>query len=244
MSTTLPARAKALRERLVALDRLGANVEETRLLADLRSDLEQPAAELSRALEQFALLKGSGIETPEPSSLATARKRAATLVERFKEERKAATLKKGSGWSNLLKEIKAASIEVSSAIERSWKEYRQNVFTGEAPSLVKGRIAFTPANNAAFRAYEELHRAFRSEFEKVPADKAAIERVKYLAARLSETAKAFDFDVPADVKRFLEAIQTGGAKLDLLTDAVLEWLKENNASDNYRIVSRSADGGR
>lgn len=244
MSTSLPARAKALRERLVALDRLGANVQETGLLEDLRSDLAPPAVELSRALDQRALLAGSEIETPEPPSLETARRRTATLLEKFTAERRAATLKKGSGWSNALKEITAASTDVSAAVVRSWKGYRQSVFTGEAPALVKGRIAFTPANNAAFKTYEQLHQAFRSEFEKLPADKAAIERVKALATRLTETAKAFDFDVPADVKRFLEAIQAGGAKLDLLTDAVLEWLKENDAFGNYRIVPRSADGGR
>lgn len=244
MSTSLPARTMALRERLVALDRLGANVEETGLLEDLRADLALPAAELSRALGQRALLLGSGIETPEPSSLETARKRAAALLDRFSAERKAAALKKGTGWANLLKEIKAASTDVSASVVRAWKGYRQTVFTGEAPALVKGRIAFTPANNAAFKTYEQLHQAFRAEFDKFPADQAAVERVKALAARLTETAKAFDFDVPADVKRFLEAIQSGGAKLDLLTEAVLEWLNENDAFDNYRIVPRSADGSR
>ncbi|MBL0935971.1 MAG: hypothetical protein IBJ07_14595 [Rhizobiaceae bacterium] len=244
MSNSLPARVRALRERLVALDRLGANVEETGLLEDLRLDLSPPASELNRALAQRALLMGSGIETPEPPTLETARKRAAALLERFTTERKAATLKKGTGWANLLKETKAASADVSVSVMRTWKGYRQTVFTGEAPALVKGRIAFTPANSAAYTTYEQLHQTFRSEFEKLPADKAAIERVKALAARLTETAKEFDFDVPADVKRYLEAIQSGGAKLDLLTDAVLKWLRENDAFDNYRIVPRSPDGSR
>lgn len=244
MNTSLHARAKALRERLVALDRLGANVAETGLLEDLRSDLGPPAAELSRALNQRAVLTRSGIEAPEPPTLETARKRAAALLERFTTERKAATLKKGAGWANLLKEMKAASTDVSASVVLSWKAYRQTIFTGEAPALVKGRIAFTPANNAALKTYEKLYQTFRAEFEKLPADEAAIERVKALAAELTETAKAFDFDVPADVKRFLEAIQSGGAKLDLLTDAVLKWLKENDAFGNYRIVPRSADGSR
>ena len=241
MSTTLPARAKALRDRLVALDLLGANVEETGLLEDLRSDLAPPAAELSRALEQRRLLVGSGIDTPEPPSLETARKRAALLLERFAAEKKAATLKKGTGWANLIKEIKAASTDLSAAVVRSWKAYRQTVFTGEAPTVLKGRIAMTPANNSAFKTYEQLHQTFRAEFDRLPADKAAIDRVKALAARLTETAKEFDFDVPADVKRFLEAIQVGGANLELLTDPVLQWLEENKAFDNYRIVPRSAD---
>lgn len=96
MSDTLPVRAKALRERLVALDQLGANVAETGLLEDLRSDLAPAAALLSRALEQRTLLAGSEIEVPLPPSLAVARKRAASLLERFTTERKAATLKKGA----------------------------------------------------------------------------------------------------------------------------------------------------
>jgi hypothetical protein len=244
VSTSLPARAKALRERLVALDQLGANVEETSLLEDLRSDLASPAARLSRILDQRRLLMDSGIETPEPPSLGTARKRAATLLEKFAAEKKAATLKKGSGWAHLIKEIETASIDLDTGVVSNWRDYRQSVFTGEAPSVVKGRIAMTPANDATFKAYEQLHQAFQAEFDKLPADKAAIDRVKALGAKLTETAQRFDFDVPADVKRFLEAIQTGGAKLETLTDAVLKWLKENNAFDTYRIVPGSADGSR
>jgi hypothetical protein len=244
MSTSLPARAKALRERLFFLDRLGANVEEAGLLEDLRSDLASPAAELSRALDQRTLLVEAGIETAEPPSLETARKRAAALLGKFKAEQKAATLKKGIGWANLLKEIKAASTDIKSSVDSNWKGYRQSVFTGEAPSVVKGQIAFTPENNAALKAYEQYYLAFRSEFGKLPVDQASIERVKALAAKLTETAKSFDFDVPTDVKRFLEAIQGGGANLDLLTEVVLKWLKENNAFDSYRIVPRSSDGSR
>lgn len=244
MSQSLPERAKTLRERLVTLDRLGENVEETGLLADLRSDLALPASELSRALEQRELLANSGIETPEPPSLQTARKRAAVLLGRFTTAQKAATLKKGTGWADLRKEIDAAVTSVSIEVVKSWKGYRHTVFTGEEPAVVKGRIAFTSTNKAAYKVYEQLYQEYRSEFDKPPADKMAIERVKDLAARLTKTAKSFDFDVPVDVKIFLEALQAGGARLDLLTDLVRKWLKDNNAFENYRIVPRSTDGGR
>lgn len=244
MSTSLPARTKALRDRLVALDQLGANVEETGLLEDLRSDLAAPAAELSRALDQRTLLVDSGIAAAAPATLDAARKRAAALLEKFTAEKKAATLKKGVGWANLVRDIKAASGDIATMVIKSWKAYRQEVFTGEAPGIVKGRIAFTPANDAAFKRYEQLHQAFRLEFERLPADRAAIERVRSLAAELTETAKAFDYAVPAEVKRFLEAVQGGGATLDLLTDAVKTWLTDNGAFASYRILPRGADGGR
>lgn len=92
MSASLPARAKSLRERLLALDQLAANVKETGLLADLRSDLAAPAAELSRALDQRGVLIQSGITSSAPATLDAARKRAAALLEKFAADRKAATL--------------------------------------------------------------------------------------------------------------------------------------------------------
>lgn len=238
MSTSLPARVHALRDRLVALDQLGANVEETGLLEDLRSDLAAPAAELSRALDQRALLDDFGIVAAAPATLDAARKRAAALLEKFMAEKKAATLKKGVGWANLVRDIKVASSDVAIMVVKSWKAYRQEVFTGEAPGVVKGRIAFTPANAAAFKRYEQLHQAFRVEFDRLPADRAAIERMRSLAEELTETAKAFDYNVPAEVKRFLEAVQSGGATLDLLTDTVKTWLTDNGAFASYRIVPR------
>ena len=244
MRTSLPARTKALRDRLVALDQLGANVEETGLLEDLRSDLAAPAAELSRALDQRTLLVDSGIAAAAPASLDAARKRAAALLEKFTADKKAATLKKGVGWANLVRDIKAASSDVATTVIKSWKGYRQEVFTGEAPGVVKGRIAFTPSNGAAFKRYEQLHQAFRLEFERLPTDRAAIERVRSLAADLTATAQNFDYAVPAEVKRFLEAVQSGGATLDLLTDTVKTWLTENDAFASYRILPRGADGGR
>jgi hypothetical protein len=243
MSTSLPARTKALRDRLVALDQLGANVVESGLLEDLRSDLAAPAAELSRALDQRALLVDSGITAAAPATLDAVQKRAASLLEKFTAEKKATTLKKGVGWANLVRDIKAAASDVAVMAVKSWKAYRQEVFTGEAPGVVKGRIAFTPANGAAFKSYEQLHQAFRAEFERLPADRAAIERVRSLAAELTETAKGFDYDVPAEVKRFLEAVQSGGATLDFLTDTVRTWLTDNHAFASYRILPRGADGG-
>ena len=244
MTATLPARVKALRDRLATLDELGANVEEAGLLEDLRSDLAAPAAELSRALDQRQLLVDAGIEAPAPTSLDAARKRAVALLEKFTAERKAATLKKGAGWANMIKDMKAASGDVGVSAGRSWRAYRQIVFTGEPPSVIKGRIAFTPGNDAAFRQYEQLYRDFHPAFEKLPVDRAAIERVRALAAKLTETAKFFDYDVPQEVKAFLEAVQGGGATLELLTDTVKAWLKANHAFDTYRILPRSADGRR
>lgn len=244
MNTSLPARTRVLRARLVALDNMGANVEEAGLLEDLRSDLATPSAKLSRALVQRRLLIDNGIPVAGPASLDAARKRAAGLLEKFKEEKKAATLKRGVGWTHLVRDIEAASTDVSTVVVTGWKAYREELFTGDAPATVRGRIAFTPANATAFKRYEQLHQSFRQEFDRLPADRAAIDRVRSLAKELTETAKALDYDVPTEVKRFLEAVQSGGAALGLLTETVKAWLSANDAFGSYRIVSRGIDGGR
>jgi hypothetical protein len=244
MSTSLPTRARALRDRLVVLDRLGANVGETGLLEDLQSDLAAPAAVLNRALDQRALLVGSGIAVGTPANLDAARKRAGALLDKFKAEMKAATLKKGIGWASLVRDIEAASSDTLALAVKSWKGYRQELFTGEAPGVVKGRIAFTSGNDQTFTRYQQLYEAFKLEFARQPADRATIQRVRSLAAELTATANRFDYDVPAEVKRFLEAVQSGGATLELLTDPVKTWLTANGAFASYRILPRGADGGR
>lgn len=236
MSTPLPLRAEALRDRLVKLDKLAANLGETVSLEDLRSELAPPVAELSRSLNQGKLLFDAGIDVVEPASVAAVRRSAAILLTKFVAQKKAATLKKGTGWANLVRDIKAASTDTSNNAIKSWKSYGQTVFTGEAPSIVKGRIAFTSTNSSAFSEYERLYQLLRGEFDKLPLDQMAIAQVRVLADKLKTTAKAFDFSVPDDVKRFLVAIQNGGASLDLLTVEVQEWLRAKNEFYSYRIL--------
>jgi hypothetical protein len=235
MTGSLPGRAKALRVRLGRLDEMGANVAEAGLLDDLRSEFSTPIAKLKGHLDQRSILTAAGIAAELPVSLDAGRKRAAALLEKFTAEKKAATLTKGRNWSQLLSDVETASDDVARAVSSAWRAYRQEVFGGEAPSVIRARLAMTNENRVAIKRYDALYQSFRAAFDALPQDDAVIERVKRIANELAETAKAFDFNVPKEVKAFLEAIQTGGAPLALLTGTVQEWLKANNAFDSYRI---------
>jgi hypothetical protein len=244
MTNFLPVRVKLLRDRLERLDQLSASVAEAALLEDLRSDLAPSVAQLKMALDQCALLGASGIKIGEPASLEVARKRAAGLLDKFSSERTAASLKKGVGWANLVRDVKSASNELVSAVASRWKAYRYEIFTGEAPAVVRSRIAFTAANAAAFSRYQRHYSEFQIYFERVPLDLNTIREVLALAETLINTAKEFDYNVPSDVKRFLEAVQNGGASLELFTGTVRAWVSENDAFESYRIVPRGAADGR
>lgn len=236
MSSTLPARAAALRASLVALDAMASNVQETGLLTDLRNELAKEVDAFDYSLAQCQLLAKAGIPAKTPSSVTAARARAANLRDKLAEDTRSATLKKGTAWTTLLREIGTSTADASSEAKSSWRDYRAEVFTGDPPAVVRGRIAWTDQNRAAFQRYETKYQAFRAAFEIMPSSEAEISRAKQIATELKAIAGEFDFNVPAEVKAFLAAVQLGGATLTHLTPAVVDWLKLNNAYASYRIV--------
>ena len=242
MTTSLSARASALRERLTRLDRMGSNVAEASNLEGLRSDLSKPVERLRAQLDKRDLLAKASIQVAAPPSLEAARKRATGLLEKFAAETTAATLKKGQVWKQLLGEIETASGELATVVSAAWRSYRQTVFAGDAPAAIRPRLAHTGSNDVAFEKYQALHAQLRGAFDTLPRDRSGIDRVKELAMKLEQAAEAFNFDVPPEVKLFLEAVQSvNGAPLRLLSPAVQQWLKENDSFDSYRI--RASDRG-
>ena len=238
MTTSLAARAAALRERLIELDKMGSNVTETHNLEGLRIEIASRAQNLGAQLDKQALLAGANIAVAPPASLTAVRKRARVLLERFVADTKAATLKRGQGWTALLGEIDVASRELTAAVLSAWRAHRTTVFAGDTPAAVRSKLAHTKANDLAFGTYEALYAGLRAAFNDVPRDNGDIDRVAALAEQLERAAQAFDFDVPAEVKQFLEAVlSVNGAPLTLLTPGVRLWLDANGSLGTYAIRS-------
>lgn len=236
MTTALAIRVSKLRLRLEELDRLASNVTEVNALEGLRAELSKPTGRLGSELNKQELLTAAGIAVPVPASLTTARKRASALLEKFKGEPKAATLKRGQIWSALLKEINDAGNDLSSAVFAAWRGHRQAVFAGETPAQIRGKLARTPTNDQAYEKYDGLYSRLKTAFDVLPPDTATIAATWQIAEELEKVAKDFDFDVPADVKQFLEAVLSiKGAPLSLLTPSVLEWLRNNSGLESYAI---------
>lgn len=234
--TTLVTRAKKLRSRLEALDQTSSNVAEVSALEGLRVSLATRAEKLEPELANETLLTTAGIAVAKPASLLAVQKRAKGLLEKFQAETKAATLKRGKSWEALLQEVNVASRELATAAFTAWKQHRQSVFAGETPTQLRGKLARTPANDEALEDYEVHYTRLRTAFETFPSDKDALARPAKIAAELERIAKKFDFQVPAEVKQFLEAVlSVKGAQLHLLTPSVLEWLKENDGLDSYAV---------
>jgi len=238
MTLSLPSRATALRERLVELDKMGSNVTEAHNLEGLRVEIAARAGKLGAQLDKQAVLDAANIAVAPPASLIAVRKRATSLLGKFVADTKAATLKRGQGWTALLGEIDLASREVATAVLSAWRAHRAAVYAGDTPAAIRGKLARTRANDLAFETYQALYARLKAAFDDLPSENGDIDRVGSLAAQLETAAQAFDFDVPSEVKQFLEAVlSVGGAPLSLLTPEVWQWLEANGSLASYTIRS-------
>jgi hypothetical protein len=168
MTTTLPARAIALRERLARLDKLSSNVAEASDLEGLRGDLAGRTEKLNTHLGNRALLVDAAIAVPPPATLLAAHKRAAGILEKFRVQAKAATLKRGQAWRSLLDEVDAGSRDLASAVMVAWRNYRQHVFAGDTPAVIRSRLARTKANETTFNEYQKLFDRLKAAFDTLP----------------------------------------------------------------------------
>lgn len=239
MSQSLPRRAADLKARLSRLQDLSSKVEETSNLERLRQDLNRRVEKLDPQSQKAALLQAHEIVVAFPAGVAKTARRADGLLEKFKADPTAATLKKGQTWRVLLEELDGAAGDLSHAVRGAWQQSRKGFFAGDRPATLRGRLARTAENDRALERYSTLHQALDVAFHAAPDDPATIDEVKRLAKQLEEAARAFNFDVPEAVKAFLEAVQSvGGAPLELLTSEVTDWLKKNRSFDAYRISAR------
>jgi hypothetical protein len=235
MTTSLPDRLTALKEKLGRLESLSSKKQEASNLAGLRTDLGEPVQALTALTRRQGVFEDLGVPVSQPDSLASVRKRAEGIRERFRAVRSSATLKKGNAWSLLLTELSSASADVDKSLAAAWREYRSALFAGEAPAKIAGVLASTKGNLDALQAYRLTHEAFTKLFQSPPSDPTVVERAKGLAAELVRIAARFDYEVKPEVKTFLAAVQAGGAPLSLLTPEVLDWLKSGDAINSYRI---------
>jgi hypothetical protein len=214
--------------------------DEARLLDNLRSDIAKPVEGVRAQLARRDVLIRAGIKPSVPEAVTQPKRRSEALLDKFRAQPFAATLTKGKGWTQLVADLQLAATEFDGANVAAWRAYREQLFGGDSPSTIRARIAMTKGNAEAFQQYESLYVAFRKLFEQLPGDLSDVAIAERLANKLRETSSCFDFDVPSEVKIFLEAVQADGASIEMLTDEVRLWLKNNNAMKSYRVraVSR------
>ena len=236
MPMTMTERATRLAERLKRVHALRDNVVEAGALSQLRAELAPLVQKSTTNKGRIAVLSAAGIEVPQPVSVSRLQQRAAKLREDFSNEPTSITLKRGQTWVTMITEGETAAQELTTAAKLAWQAHRTNLYAGKAPAVLEAELAKTASNQATIREYTEIFNQFRFLFDAVPATLEVIVRAKKLAERLETIASKFDFQVSPPIKAFLDAVQSiQGAQLTLLTEEVIDWLRENKTLNGYRI---------
>lgn len=234
---TLLGTCQDLQKRIRAAQNVQTSVAESeQLRLRLREALEIQNAVLEAA-NMIRFLAANSIPVGVNSvEIAKGSQPLQNIIGRFRESRRASSLTKGKDWVRLAEN----SSNIEDALERrareAWREYASNLYSGQTPENLSASLAMTETNRKALEEYKKIYSDFKELKTQFPKDTTDINRTNQCAEKLRDIASAFDFDVPEDVKIFLEAVAREGAALDLLTDGVVEWLHENQSQRHYKIV--------
>lgn len=231
---TLTEKTIALRERCASLSTLGDRIDEARKLGTRLAELKDIAESLPDSLKTIDMLTKAGVAVQgSASSVSQVRNAVSKIKTRFALARDPDALTKGQDWRVLIRELPKLVSELDEAAAEGWEAHAQKLFSGDAPSAVERTLAPTDANKAALAKYRQAHERFARLKASLPGGPEAVEEL----ARVAQELKAvnFDYDVPASVRKFLEALPAG-APLALLTAEVRDWIEKQGLVNRYSVV--------
>lgn len=231
----LKRRAEEQQGRQTALDEAGK-------LQPLLREAKALSQGLGTEVAQLDLLRGQqGITLPGDVVGAEGGAALTTLNQlrtRFAEDRRAERLTRGQGWSRLKERTEAARSQAARDLDKTWRDFVASVYSGDKPADLERSLAPTDGNSHRLQRYRSAYNELGTLSRRRPTGRKDFDRVHELARLLREIHQGFDLTVPDAVKRFLDAMAAGGADLDLLTDEVRVWLRQQGSAGRYQIVAR------
>ena len=211
-------------------------INEAIALEALRVKLSQLAMPIESLSSDSKLLRDKGVGLTSVSVITASIDSVTKLSLRFAENTKSATLTQGRGWTDMSTKLTVLTSTVEEVRNNDWKNFFEKSFFGGLPPTKREAIlAPTPENKAALLQYKELYQKFIQYRSKIPEDAEEFETIGSLSKQLMKIK--FQEDVPNDVRKFFEATNTG-ASLDLLTNEVILWLRNNDLLSRYVVKAK------
>jgi hypothetical protein len=143
-----------------------------------------------------------------------------------------------ASWTRLLASVEGLYVAVDVGGKSAWKNCIEEQGALEDPTWLRNRAQSTSINDAAIAAYRTYYSTYAGLVKlNMPRSPNDLTQLNQIVAACRKEAAKIDFNVPPDVQKFFEAIQSGGATLSSLTSGVLEWLAENEQLDQFRVRS-------
>jgi hypothetical protein len=237
---TLLDRCQPLRDRLESLKASQGSSIEADNLSKRLSEARELIDSVRPVYDRVKLLQENDIEI-DLSALDQADPSAplGKIIERFTDKPEAASLTKRKDWTTLQEFASDWRKKLNAEAHRSWKGFIDHLCLGQSPEALRTTLAQTETNRRVLEQFGAIYRDLKALRDEFPEDSKTIRYALKLSDELKSASEGFDYEVPKDVKAFLAAIhKEGGASLDLLTQEVLAWLRDNQSESQYQIVGK------
>lgn len=149
-------------------------------------------------------------------------------------------LLQGGLWPQLLNSADSANEKTTEVVRQTWRKFLASIGEISPPDALERLAPRTPGNDLALSDYRRSYAVFLSlSRQDVPSDSAVVDSVRGTVDALRQARSRLTLSAPDAVRRFLEAVDAGGASLQLLTSEVLQWLTEHDDIARFAIRSRA-----
>ena len=153
---------KVVKSRVQDLSTVTSGLDESRALQQRLRELQGGSSLLSERVAQLVLFRTKNITIPPPPPVVDqACKRVENVKKRFTDSREAKSLTQGNDWNYLNRYLGETGIAIDVTLATTWKNYIQELFTGESPNDLNRTLAPTDANKEALDSYIKEWQALR-----------------------------------------------------------------------------------
>lgn len=157
------------------------------------------------------------------------------------EESGVSGLSKDGLWISLLQCADKAIQKTEEGARAAWRAHVDQLGEVTPPGSLEGMVLRTPSNEEAMARYRHHYTAYQNLVRQVPTDRTAVVGLQETVQRLREARAALTLSAPEDVRRFLNAVDLGGAPLTWLTPEVLQWLEQHDDISRFVVRPKAAN---
>jgi hypothetical protein len=235
--TTLLQSCRNLDAKLADLALAKLELEDVRLIQVRSEEWGARKAKLMGIDSRARLLSlAAADETTVSAKRKLVRQHAATVLARLESRKDIKELTRDAAWTRLLSAVDGLAEEVDLAGRSAWRVYREQLGTLEDPETLRLRTPPTPQNEEALSRYRASHAAYASIAHRaLPTTPDDLAQVAAHVVACKSAYGQITFDLPAEVGRFFDALQSDAATMGHVTPQVLAWLAERGQLDRFRV---------
>jgi hypothetical protein len=216
--------------------------QELSALQQRKREWEQHASERFELLNKARLVDANLLRTEEIAKAdASVQALALEAKKVLQDGGNVQDLSKDSLWTKLTKAAGSANILLRDVAKTQWQQFVQSLGHVDTPQVLEGRMLKTPANEVLLNTYKQQYLMFQAAVRaELPISNTTRTDLATTVETLQGLSEQLQGTAPDSVRKFLKAIGSGGADLELLTPEVMEWLRENDTPSRFVIKSRMA----